>query len=1407
MTASFDPTVFDLSVFESGLGVFLDAEIRLDKAFRIDAVLVRAFSINAVVKATASSSFTLNARKNPTGSFTLKAVIKGPQAGSFHLDAIYDNETRARVSQSPVEVLVAPTGAYARVSQVVIEVLHERTNGRVLFDAVIKASPSAGFTIWAAIGTGAGFTLDAAFAPLRFSVDAIRAKPATGSFAVAAVIRLTNQKAFAISADLWRTQTGSIPVGAILTQLVVHPVHVDAFVQPYFWINARIDLGFHADAVVLAHRTGSFTAKAAIFGPRSGSFTIKAVFRTTYAGSFTLDAETVPAHFRVDAIKGATIVSGFAVNAQVGGGGSFILINAVILATVGPGLRPLAFPGTSRTRGGLTANALSPAFPISAGEQAVVVVDSPPSDGGDLSIAGAITGYPVSTDLGEHDVVAVPGVYYVASFKDNVYRPALTGAGWYKDWSTGLPFTIGAFIQPRFTIDARFVWTFGSTFTVAASLRRRQAAAFTIGAFIQPTFTLDARIASRHFSIDAWIKCEFTLDAWLSRRVTGSFTLDAFVRGVVRINAIVIGTRSLAFTVAAWKTHPVFGFFSISSWVQPHFEVDASKVITYYRHDDRGIHLDAWKISGISSSFTIDARIRPHFKVDAVIVGRSAWTFNVDAYVSNAKLGSFTVAAFIEGYFRLDATLLRVTLGSVLLDSAIVRRPQGSFTISAGITGFLINAVIKGRQQAFFSIFAYKTNTWKRGGSFTIFAEKYDASAYWDQYWELWLHPHFYLDAIKAIHPTGSFKVSAAIILPGQPITSMFLDAAIVRTGSGDFLIEAFISSIHTVVYEGEGEVVSVLENASQLLDFPGANMVLPDGSAGDNVLSGPIWFPAYQPVTITIWGDLSIPQTAIGIDSANENLWARPAPGADSAQGPGQITVVRGPTTIITFWPSYYFEPYYVYAYTDGAYKPSMAGSGLLTYSQQIDRILSYPAPTIDAWIVGTLGDPITIDAEIVGLTKQSACTLDAEIAPQGEVRGSWLLDASILGAGGAFFYVFANVAARGFTLDACFYQIHFTADAFIQPYLYIDAAVTRGGSGSFHLDAWSYLPTKAASFVVEAEIVAAGDRRGSFTLDALVLGEKRGQRIYLAANIAMEPAAITLDAMVAPWFGIDAWIAPVGGGLGAFTIGAYVRGSSFIIFPEDGGAPTDPLGNPPALSREFSIKIEAGIPRPIPIGNDAEIERLITLILEAEAELDALYCAVENFTPQGYTAVKGPSPNPSGGGYNRGSSLPGAISQIGYPNAGDIDDCWLVATVWAAVASGQTYRPDATTYRRAAMNPDRPGPTGGTADQTFRGAKGCWPGANIRRYVSTDWNGFTSLLKAGWVASLAVNSGALPGYLQYGFYGLHQIGVAYQNGQYYVDNPLMSNGTSPVSIDEIALRTAARGFSGGVICATMFG
>jgi hypothetical protein len=206
--------------------------------------------------------------------------------------------------------------------------------------------------------------------------------------------------------------------------------------------------------------------------------------------------------------------------------------------------------------------------------------------------------------------------------------------------------------------------------------------------------------------------------------------------------------------------------------------------------------------------------------------------------------------------------------------------------------------------------------------------------------------------------------------------------------------------------------------------------------------------------------------------------------------------------------------------------------------------------------------------------------------------------------------------------------------------------------------------------------------------------------------------------------------------------------------------------------------------------------------LILEAEMELEAMMCAYTHYSSQDASTV-GYAPND--GGTGRTSTLPGALSQRNYPGAGDIDDCWAVATIWSANAAGYSYRPNMSVFRAAAKNPDRPGITGGSLDDVMRGARGCYPGAHIRRYHSWNWDGFISMLKAGWVASLAIRGSALPSDLRLTNV-THQLGVAYQNGAYFIMDPLQSNGSRPREISGSDLRKAARAFTGGNISACLF-
>ena len=163
--------------------------------------------------------------------------------------------------------------------------------------------------------------------------------------------------------------------------------------------------------------------------------------------------------------------------------------------------------------------------------------------------------------------------------------------------------------------------------------------------------------------------------------------------------------------------------------------------------------------------------------------------------------------------------------------------------------------------------------------------------------------------------------------------------------------------------------------------------------------------------------------------------------------------------------------------------------------------------------------------------------------------------------------------------------------------------------------------------------------------------------------------------------------------------------------------------------------------------------------------------------------------------------------INQVRYPGAGDVDDCWVVATVWAAtVADPNAPRPTIPEFRAAAGNPDDPGPDGGTLPQVIRGAAASWSYLTIAKYQSTDWGAFARRLADGWTASLAVIAAELPPNLRFGFSGAHQVGVVVRDGTWLVANPLAPQGSAPIPCPLDMLRQAARRFGGGYVFAALF-
>ena len=152
-----------------------------------------------------------------------------------------------------------------------------------------------------------------------------------------------------------------------------------------------------------------------------------------------------------------------------------------------------------------------------------------------------------------------------------------------------------------------------------------------------------------------------------------------------------------------------------------------------------------------------------------------------------------------------------------------------------------------------------------------------------------------------------------------------------------------------------------------------------------------------------------------------------------------------------------------------------------------------------------------------------------------------------------------------------------------------------------------------------------------------------------------------------------------------------------------------------------------------------------------------------------------------------------PANINQVTYPGAGDVDDCWVVATVWAATASRPGIRqPTVTEFRLHAGDPDDGYRDGGSLTEIMDGCAGSWPDLDVMKFESSSWDIFADLIKSGRPASVALDSSALPAVHRYGFLGKHQCGLAWDGHWFVLANPLAPEGSAPKPITESAIRHA---------------
>lgn len=162
--------------------------------------------------------------------------------------------------------------------------------------------------------------------------------------------------------------------------------------------------------------------------------------------------------------------------------------------------------------------------------------------------------------------------------------------------------------------------------------------------------------------------------------------------------------------------------------------------------------------------------------------------------------------------------------------------------------------------------------------------------------------------------------------------------------------------------------------------------------------------------------------------------------------------------------------------------------------------------------------------------------------------------------------------------------------------------------------------------------------------------------------------------------------------------------------------------------------------------------------------------------------------------------------LAQTLWPAAGDVDDCWVLASLMAVNAVAPwLWLVNVTQFRTAAGNPDLPGPTPGGVAQAFKAMRSLYPQLAVT--LATDWTSSKILatIKTNRPAYVSVKSGALPAALQFGYLGDHAVFVEYRAAtgsavaSFYLGNPLAKAHSSPVAITAAALQKAMDAHTGG--------
>ena len=479
--------------------------------------------------------------------------------------------------------------------------------------------------------------------------------------------------------------------------------------------------------------------------------------------------------------------------------------------------------------------------------------------------------------------------------------------------------------------------------------------------------------------------------------------------------------------------------------------------------------------------------------------------------------------------FTLDAEITEVPGGNFTLDALLLKVAADDFTLDAWVirhvvpTPFTLDAwVIRHVVPTPFTLDAILRKP--AGGDFTLDAE------------------------IQSVG-VGVFTL-AAILRRTMAPTPFTVDAWLSRTSIGDFTLDA--------IYRDEQEGVFALD--AELIPsnprFFANAVIFKPGIRDSFVLSA---FIARNTFTldahIQAGGTITLDALVVGPRSGSLRLdaWI-------SSAG----TRVFGRTI-------------------DAILRAHQAGSFTARAELRLPFVTRTGSAPVDAVCLEAFTSSFAVDAEIESGHRTRSFAIDADIRGQLEKRGSFTVSA-ILRRG-----VSSQVVLEAWIGGNAFFRL----DANIAGAILVDAWIVAPTPGSFTVSAWLagritlnavIRKTASSHFHVDAEIKSASDKRGSFTLNALVNAHQSGQPpIWLDAIIVgTSPGhAFTVDAFVQPYFTLDAWIARADGGKwgGLFSLDAYIKGNAVIVWPDDGGPAVDGEGNPWPdwfkASRKYRINI----------------------------------------------------------------------------------------------------------------------------------------------------------------------------------------------------------------------------------------